>query len=66
MRRHYPQITLKSLPAHRIVTDGKRLFLLNEGDAIERIMDGQLSFAFLVELPRLRDEVIQEIKRLAA
>ena len=64
MRRYYPEITLTSLPAQRIVTDGKRLFLLQDGDSVERIMDGQLAFAFLVELPKLRDEVKREAERL--
>lgn len=64
LRNHHPEITLTSLPASHIVTDGKRLFLKQEGDTLERILDGQLAFAFVIELPKLREEVVQEMARL--
>jgi len=62
LRQHHPDITLTSLPASHIVTDGKRLYLRKEGDTLEQILDGQLAFAFVVELPKLRDEVATELR----
>lgn len=63
LRQHHPEITLTSLPASHIVTNGKHLFLRKEGDTLERLLDGQLAFAFVIELPMLRDEVALEIER---
>jgi len=63
LREQHPEITLQSLPASHIVTNGKHLFLREEGDTLERLLDGQLAFAFVVELPLLRDEVAQGIER---
>jgi DNA-binding transcriptional MerR regulator len=61
LRERHPEITLQTLPASHIVTNGKHLFLRDEGDTLERILDGQLAFAFVIELPKLRDEVASEI-----
>ena len=65
LRERHPEITLTSLPASHIVTDGKRLFLRKEGETLEQLLDGQLAFAFVIELPKLRTDVTDEIKRLA-
>jgi len=66
LRDRHPEITLTSLPASHIVTNGKHLFLREEGDTLERLLDGQLAFAFVIELPKLRDEVVLEISKLRA
>lgn len=66
LRQRHPEITLTSLPASHVVTDGKRLFLKQQGDTLEQILDGQLAFAFVIELPKLRDEVVLEMTRLSA
>ena len=66
LRERHPEITLKSLPASHIVTNGRHLFLRQEGSTLEQVLDGQLAFAFVIELPRLRDEVAQEIARQQA
>ena len=57
LRELHPQITLTSLPAKYVVTDGVDLFLRNDGDGVERMRDGQMAFAFLVELEQLASEV---------
>jgi hypothetical protein len=66
LRERHPEITLQSLPASHLVTNGKHLFLRQQGDSLEDILSGQLAFAFVIELPKLRDEVAAEIKRAAA
>lgn len=62
LRTLHPQITLNSLPKGHLVTDGKDLFLRAADSSLERALDGQLAFAFVVELEQLRKEVIQAIE----
>lgn len=61
LRKHHPAITLTSLPASHVVTDGTDLYLHQQGQPLERLLDGQLTFAFVVELGPLRDEVARNI-----
>lgn len=65
MRAFHPAITLKSLPARHIVTDGVDLYLRHDGEALERLGDGQMAFAFVIELSQLRDEVAAAIAHAA-
>ena len=58
LRKHHPEITLTSLPASHVVTNGAELYLRQEGKTIERAFDGQFAFAFVVELENLRREVV--------
>jgi hypothetical protein len=64
LRKHHPSITLTTLPARHIVTDGVHLYLRQEGEALERIADGQLAFAFVVELGWLQAEVARGLRRV--
>lgn len=57
LRKLHPEITLTSLPASHIVTDAHDLYLRRCGESLERALDGQFAFAFVVELAPLRDEV---------
>ena len=66
MRHLHPQITLTNLPARYIVTDGADLYLRNDGDTVERMRDGQMAFAFVVELRQLRAEVAAALSKTAA
>ena len=61
LRKLHPQITLTSLPASHVVTDGKDLYLCEPGEPLERILDGQFAFAFVIELSRLQLEVAEKI-----
>jgi DNA-binding transcriptional MerR regulator len=63
LRKHHPEITLTSLPASHIATDGKHLMLCREGEAIERLVDGQMAFAFVIELAPLQAAVARQLKR---
>lgn len=62
LRKFHPEITLTSLPADRVVTDGKDIFLHSDGENVERAFDGQLSFAFVIELQQLQAEVAALLK----
>ena len=60
LRQHHPEITPNSLPASHIVTDGETVFLRRNEDTIEALdTTGQMVFAFVLELGRIRDEVIE-------
>jgi hypothetical protein len=63
LRKHHPEITLTSLPASHIATDGKHLVLCKPGQAVERLVDGQMAFAFVVDLAPLQAEVARKLKR---
>jgi DNA-binding transcriptional MerR regulator len=57
LRRLHPEITLTSLPASHVVTDGRDLYLHKNGEPFERVLDGQFAFAFVVELGQIQREV---------
>lgn len=61
LRVHHPVITLTSLPASHLVTDGREIYLRGAGDALERATDGQYAFAFVIELDQLRNEIVKEM-----
>ena len=65
LRKFHPEITLTRLPARLVVTDGVDLYLRKEGEALERLGDGQLAFAFVVELSQLQAEVAEALRRIA-
>jgi DNA-binding transcriptional MerR regulator len=56
---------VRELLARRfLVTDGVRVYFQNDG-VLERIDTGQLSFAFVLDLIPIRDEVLQKLKAKA-
>jgi DNA-binding transcriptional MerR regulator len=63
LRKHHPEITLTSLPASHIATDGENLILCQPGESVERLVDGQMAFAFVVELAPLQKEVARALRR---
>lgn len=56
-----PEISLKSLPANYIVTDGRDLYLRGHDDSLQRATDGQYAFAFVIELESVRKEVVRRM-----
>lgn len=65
LRKYHPEITLTHLPASHVATDGKDIYLRNGSDALERIVDGQLSFAFVVELKQIQKEILRKLRKSA-
>ncbi len=63
MRRVHPTIKLTSLSARRIANDGRDILLRNKTDSLERLIDGQFTFAFVVELADIQREIRQKIER---
>lgn len=61
LRQFLAQITLKSLPATHLVTDGEVIYLRAGTDALERATDGQYAFAFVIELDQIRGEVVSRM-----
>lgn len=67
LRKFHPEITPTSLPSRYLVTDGQRVFLRNKANALETLdRNGQLVFAFVIELRSVRDEVARQIRNAAA
>ena len=64
LRALHPEITLASLLGSHIVTDGRDIYIQQDGDSIERAMDGQFAFALAVKLAHLRDEVTKKVSVL--
>ena len=58
LKKFQPEITLRSLPATHLVTDGEVIYLRAGTDALERATDGQYAFAFVIELEQIRAEVV--------
>jgi hypothetical protein len=59
LRRHYPDISPDSLlPASHLLTDGKEIYLQTSEEVVEHLRSGQTVFAFVVELNRVRAEVV--------
>ena len=65
LRQYHPEITMNHLPASHVATDGKDIYLRNGKDALERLVDGQLSFAFVVELKQIQKEVLRKLRKTA-
>jgi len=62
LRKFHPQITLESLPATHLVTDGQFVYLRGAEDSLERATDGQYAFAFVIELDQIRREVVEMLQ----
>lgn len=61
LRRLHPKITLTSLPASHIVTDGRDIYLRSGDESLERVFDGQFAFAFVVELAPIHSELAKKL-----
>jgi len=57
----HPEITPTSVPARYLVTDGVHIFLRNDG-TLEELPRGQLAFAFVVKLEKLRNRLSSDLK----
>lgn len=65
VRERHPEITRDSLPERCLVMNAGRLvYFRPRAKAVEEVMSGQLAFAFVIELEKVRDEVKQEERRL--
>lgn len=64
LRSRYPEIGLEQVPARYLVMDGGRqLYFADDRGAMERLSDGQLVFAFVLEFEQVRDEVKTKLSK---
>lgn len=61
LQKHQANITISSLPASHLVTDGRDIYLRRANDSLERAIDGQFAFAFVIELEQVRREVVEKM-----
>jgi DNA-binding transcriptional MerR regulator len=54
-------ITPDVLPADLLVTDGRDVYFKRTADVLEEITSGQLTFAFVVEMNQIRQEVKKQL-----
>ena len=62
LRKHHAEITLSSLPGSHLVTDGRQIYFSHGNCALEELTSGQFAFAFVLELGKLRQEVLDRIE----
>jgi DNA-binding transcriptional MerR regulator len=65
VRKRHGEIRRESVPERYLVTNGKMIFFRASANALEEVENGQLAFAFVIELEKVRDEVSEEERRLA-
>ena len=64
VRKRHPEITRDSLPEkYLVINAGRLIYFRPHAKAVEESVSGQLAFAFVVELERIRDEVKLEEQR---
>ena len=64
LRKHHAAITPTSLPERYLITDGEAVFLWRSKTTLETLDEaGQMTFAFVIELATVRDEVITQVEK---
>lgn len=67
LRSKHPEITPTSLPGKYLVTNGESLFFRARRNVVEDLTrDGQIVFAFVVEMRKVRDDVRARVGLRAA
>ena len=61
LRKHHPEITPHSLPGTHLVTNGRQVYFRHGRHAAEELITGQLSFAFVLELAKVKNEVLEQL-----
>lgn len=59
LRAQHSEITCDGMPATYLVTDGRDVFFRHKTGVLELLTNGQLSFAFVVEVESVRKEAIK-------
>jgi len=59
LRAQHSDITFDGMPATYLVTDGKDVFFRHKTGVLELLTNGQLSFAFVVEVESVRKEAVE-------
>lgn len=65
VRKRHGEIKRDSVPERYLVTNGTVIYFRASEKALEEVENGQLAFAFVIELEKVRDEVTDEERRLA-
>ncbi len=65
IRKRHPEITPDSLPERYLLINHRgAVYFRSSVMGVEEVMTGQLAFAFVVELEKIRDQVKQEERGL--
>lgn len=63
---HTMGISIKRLPASRVVIFGKSVYVWDESADPFRVVDGQQAFGFILDLQVISDELTKELEKIAA
>ena len=58
LRKYHPEITPDTLPSMYLITDGEEVFFRQKDDVVECLISGQLSFLFVIEIAKIRNEIL--------
>lgn len=61
LRKHHPDITPDSLPGTHLITNGRKIYFRRGSHSVEELITGQFSFAFVVELEKVKSEVLKQL-----
>lgn len=64
LKSRYPDLATDLSPGSYIVTDGRDLYVRCSDQVLESLATGQLAFGFVIEVGRLREEVVSELDRM--
>lgn len=59
LRATHSEITATAMPASFLVTDGRDVYLQHKTGVVELLSNGQLGFAFVIEMETLRQEAVK-------
>ena len=58
LRKMHADITLEKMPGSFLITDGKDVYLRQSSGILELLGNGQLSFAFVVDIESVRQDAV--------
>lgn len=61
LRKRHPEFATKRMNGAVLVTDGVRIYLRQGTQVLEDLMGGQLGFAFVIELERVRRDLGHQV-----
>jgi len=62
LEKYYPHITIKSVPAQYLCSNGIEVYFAEAPDVVRDLKTGQLAFAFVLEVRAVRAEVLRVLR----
>lgn len=65
LKKFHPEITPNTLPGLYLVTNGAEIYFRRKDEVLECLSNGQLSFAFVIEIEAVKNEIIKNEEYIA-